>query len=100
MKRSGFKRKPNAWDKIRAELKVKFEAAGITACELHYPGCYRDNYLGFAHSRKRRNANTPELMREVILADGPCHDILEAMGEEEMCRVVREVIKNRPVKII
>ena len=95
MKRSGFKRKPNAWDKIRAELKPKFEKIGITCCELHYPGCFRDNYLGFAHSQKRRNANTPALMREVILTCGPCHDVIEGMGEEKMSVIVRETIRKR-----
>lgn len=99
MKRSGFKRKPNAWDKIRAELKVKFEAAGITTCELHYPGCFRDNYLGFGHSRKRRNANTPELMREVALLCSPCHEAIEVQGEEKMSKIVREIIKNRTTKV-
>lgn len=95
MKRTAFKKKPNSWDKIRAGLKQEFYAAGITTCELGFTGCFRDNYLGFAHSLKRRNANTPELMREVILTCGPCHDILESMGEEKMSGKVRETIKKR-----
>lgn len=98
MKRSGFKRKPTKWDKIRSELKVKFEAAGITTCELHYPGCFRDNYLGFAHSKRRRHIVGDEIY-EVILACNPCHDLLDSLPAEKTTEAVRSIISKRNVAV-
>lgn len=94
-------KKMTEWDRIRIEeLKPAFEAAGITTCELCYPGCFRDNHLGFAHSLKRRNIQTPAQMKEVILACNPCHDVIEGMGEEEMNKVVLKVISNRKTPVL
>lgn len=89
-------KKTNAWEKERAKLKVRFLAWGITTCELFYPGCWRDNALGFAHAKKRRNLKPHEL-GEVILACNPCHDQIEILPETEMTKVVRGVITKRKV---
>lgn len=96
----GAGKKTKAWDAARAKLKTAFKRAGITTCELAHPGCWRDNALGFAHSRKRRNIppGSP-LLFEVALACNACHDRIEILPEEEMREVVRGVIKARRVAV-
>lgn len=93
MNRRGPKTK--AWDSERAKLKPKFEAAGITTCEIRYAGCWNDNYLGFAHDAKRRK--NPKLSK-VVLGCNPCHDILENMGPERMKAEVDRIIAKRPAQ--
>lgn len=77
--------------KIRPQLKKQFEALGLTRCEI----CRSAFGLSFAHSRKRRNITTVDLLEEVILACASCHHEIEMLGEERMCLRVIEVIKNR-----
>jgi len=89
-----FTNKPNEWDKVRAELKIKFAWARITQCELNYPNCWKDQALGFAHAKKRRHLLPGEL-EVVILACNPCHDIIEKLPESEMAEIVYQVIKSR-----
>lgn len=71
MKRTPFQRKvalrrvgkkTAEWDRVRAKLKPRFARAGIVRCEVMLPGCWRDNGLGFAHSKKRRNVVTQDDM--------------------------------------
>jgi len=84
-----------AWAKARASLKIKFYKASITTCELGFPGCFRDNYLGFAHAKKRRNITTEEELKTVILACNACHDIIESMPESRMGEIVHQTINKR-----
>jgi hypothetical protein len=94
-------KKVKAWENARRKLKKRFEAAGITTCEfrfrLHHD-CRIDDYLSFAHSRKR---NDPEfIMDEVALACLPVHTILdEKMSHDEMYRAVRKAIEARKVRL-
>ena len=67
---------------------------GITACELRYPGCAFDNFLGFAHAKKRRKLPKSELS-VVILACNLCHDQIERLPEKEMQHIVMSVINAR-----
>lgn len=97
MKRVG--KKTREWDTVRADLKKRFAAAGITECELKRPGCWRNNGLGFAHSLKRRNITNPENLREVVLACNVCHDQIEALPELDMMGVVVTVIRARKVAV-
>jgi len=97
MKRRG--KKTAAWENCRAKLKPRFERAGITVCEFQFSGCWRDNGLGFAHSRKRRNVTTPELLEECALTCNVCHDIAEAWPEEKMMAFVRRVIADRSIPV-
>jgi hypothetical protein len=83
------------WNSIRAKIKPKFEAAGITRCEFKYSGCFGGVMLSFAHGKKRRNLTVEELEKLVALACINCHTILELKPEEEMEKAVREVIKKR-----
>lgn len=91
-------KKGNEWDGVRAKLKPLFAAAGITFCEIRLPGCWHNNALGFAHSKKRRNIVGREI-EEVCLGCNPCHDIIEAKPESEMTELVRAIIELRPVVI-
>lgn len=92
-------KKTREWDKVRAKLKVAFEKAGITSCEIKCEGCWLDAGLGFAHSVKRRFITTPELMAEAALACINCHNLIEAMPHTRMADVVRTVIAHRPVPV-
>lgn len=109
MKRSGFTkpRKPmrrvsakNWWEKLRPKVKVEFERAGITTCELTLAGCCHDNFLGFAHSLKRRNIKTEEEKREVILCCNVCHDFIERLPERRMWQIVKATIGARSATIV
>lgn len=94
MKRAG--KKTNEWERVRGLMKVEFQRAGITVCELQEPGCWRDNGLGFAHSRKRRNIpRGSRLLEECVLACNACHDILEGRSETMMEVWVLRVIQDR-----
>lgn len=82
------------WERVRRELKARFLAAGITTCELRLPGCWRDNALGFAHSKKRREIVGDEIY-EVILACNNCHDQVEIKPHEEMRNIILATIQKR-----
>lgn len=86
-----------AWESTRARLKVKFAAQGIVTCELGYPGCKRDDWLSFAHGRKRRKLIGDELETLTILACTPCHDVIERMAPEGMLAIVQSVISERGI---
>lgn len=65
------------------------------SCEIRGFGCAQDNYLGFAHTKKRRNVITEADLLDVVLACNPCHDAVEALGEDEMGRILRGIIDER-----
>jgi len=82
------------WQQAREELKQEFGAVRITRCEFNFEGCWRDNALGFAHIKKRRNL-LPNELKKVALACNPCHDKLELMPEPLMTVTVLDAIKRR-----
>jgi hypothetical protein len=92
-KRLGPGKKVRDWESARRKLKMRFEIAGITSCELRWGDCAFDNYLGFAHAQKRRNVKD---LNVVILACNFCHDQLEIMPNME--RIVTGVIAARKVQ--
>ena len=89
--------KGRVWDKVRRQVKVLFERAGIISCELKYAGCWNANALSFCHRLKRRKITTEEELAFVILGCIPCHQILEAKPAEEMYQIVTEIREARPV---
>jgi hypothetical protein len=89
--------KTDMWEKTRADLVVRFEAAGITSCELRYEGCFKNNFLSFAHSKKRRYIVSQEELEEVCLSCTHCHQKIEF--RPDMYETVRRVIASRRVKI-
>lgn len=84
-----------AWQAAWREIKPKLERAGITRCEV----CGTGSMLTPAHSLKRRNCTTPELLREVIIACVECHSELEILPERAMALRVREIIAARPIPV-
>jgi hypothetical protein len=89
-------KKTLAWEKTRAKLKVVFEAAGITTCEVGAEQCCVDNLLGFMHRLKRRNITTQQELETVALGCWNCHSILERMPERRMFDVITQIIADRP----
>lgn len=89
-------KKTKAWNDVRAELKPKFFAVGITSCEIKRPSiCWRNNALTFAHPDKRIRVK-PEHLHIVILACTPCHQWVEP--RKDMPDIVAGIIKNRKVQ--
>lgn len=76
------------WQEERKKLKVIFEEKGITSCEIRKPGCFRDNFLSFAHDHKRdwyKTKGNEHLLGDfnhVLLACIPCHEKIEDDKEE------------------
>lgn len=97
MKRAG--KKSLAWGETRAELKVRFEAAGITACER----CGIDDCLSFAHRMKRRKITTQAELETVALLCMPpssndCHGHFERMSAEDMYHEIAKIIEAREIQ--
>ncbi len=86
-----MKRTVAQWSKIRAELKVSFEAMGISACEK----CASRFNLSFAHRFKRRHINDEAEMRKVALLCVPCHQKIEDSGHDLMYAAISEIIQKR-----
>lgn len=95
LKRAG--KKTDAWERTRKQLIPRFAAAGIMTCELGYIGCFKDNFLSFAHSMKRRRITSQEELEECILACTSCHQIAE--NRRDMTEIIRGVIARRKVKV-
>lgn len=86
-------KKTKAWNDVRAELKPKFLAVGITSCELKRPNiCWRNNALTFAHPDKRINIKEEDLGRVICICT-PCHIWLEP--QKDMAEIVAKIINIR-----
>lgn len=88
-------KKTREWLTVRARLKRRFNAAGITSCELGYPNCWKDEALGFAHGRKRRHLKDNEIETLVALCCTPCHNRIEVLPAPAMLAIVQSVISER-----
>src|SRR5687768_6910583 len=84
--------KVEAWEATRAALVQRFQAAGITTCELRYEGCWRNNALSFAHSKKRRYITSQEDLEAVCLCCLNCHGKIEF--RPDMYEIVQGVIAS------
>lgn len=73
------------WELARKRLKKLFLSYGIVTCELQLEGCIHDNFLSFAHRRKRvEYYSEPEKLfdpNEVVLACQNCHQKIEVDPE-------------------
>ena len=89
------------WRRVSRQLKVEFQAMGITACELRLEGCWRNDWISFAHAVKRnairRDAERtdPESIWYVILCCVPCHQQIERLPKPEMRAAVIRVVEAR-----
>lgn len=87
--------KKPTWTKLRTKLKQVYEAKGITTCELHFPGCTNNCFLGFAHKHKRiwYKGNPEKLgaFEETVLACTNCHELMEYNREltEKVFKLLR-----------
>lgn len=98
MKRTAMRRggkKTAEWDAVKKELKQEFLDYGITHCELSYRNCTKDDFLTWAHGKKRRHLQPGELKNLIVLACQNCHQIIERLSESEMCDIVTQTIKER-----
>jgi hypothetical protein len=95
MLKAGKKTKANRASNAR--LKVKFQKMGITHCELNYEGCTPDNFLTWAHGKKRRKLQGDELDTLVVLACQNCHSNIERMAPEGMLAIVQSVVSEREI---
>ena len=82
-----------AWETARAWLKVEFEKRGLTECEIGFPGCWRNDTLSFAHSRKRDDPEF-DIYEVAVACTAVCHPILEAMSHQAMYNWVMTVIEK------
>jgi len=88
-------KKGQEWITARNWLRKRFNWAGITSCEFKFQGCWGDQWLSFAHCKKRRKLEDGEIWH-VGLACQHCHSILdEVMNHEEMHTAVHRVIHQR-----
>jgi len=93
------------WElEIRPYLTLVFGQRGITSCELKIPTtdkwpnhkCFKDNWLSYAHGKKRRHCTDRELVQLVVLGCMPCHNIIEyELTHGEMLIVVKNIIELR-----
>ena len=83
--------KLKVWNKVRAKLKLEFEAAGRTRCEQ----CGSGMFLGFAHRYKRRFITTEDELRICALLCQPCHEAIEFSGHDNMKNAIDAIIANR-----
>jgi hypothetical protein len=92
-------KKGRVWVNTRAELKKIFAGWGITTCEIRIPHqCTRDNFLGFAHAKKRKKLGPGEIW-DVILACNNGHDIIEKWPAIQMETYVYSVIIARAARL-
>jgi hypothetical protein len=62
------------WTKARGGLVKEFAKMGITSCEIKLHRCTGNQFLGFAHTVKRRNVTD---IKRVVLACVNCHSMIE-----------------------
>lgn len=84
-------KRTDKWNRVRAKLKKKFEAMGITRCEL----CFGTFGLSFAHAKKRRFITEDADWEDVALLCQPCHEKIEFSGHEQMEEAIRQIIDSR-----
>lgn len=85
--------------KANARLKKKFAALGITSCELRYINCTGNNFLSWAHGKRRRFLIGDELETLCCLACVPCHQKLDRLPHEATLAIVLSVIAERERRV-
>lgn len=89
------KNKQGEWYNImHNEIVPQFNKWGIYSCELRLSGCILTLYLGFAHTKKRRNIINDEDMRRVVLACQPCHERVEYHSVENTGKTMTDYLEG------
>lgn len=88
---------------MHEEIIPQFEKWGIRTCEIGLEDCVKTIYLGFAHTKKRRNIETPEDLRRVVLACQSCHHKVEYHCKEitgkSMGEFLEDIIQKRETRL-
>jgi hypothetical protein len=89
-------KKTKEWNRVRKELVKEFEEAGITQCEIRLEGCTKGLFLGFAHTKKRRDVTD---LKRVVLSCTSCHEKIEFCCYRwtgmKMENYLEQIIRNR-----
>lgn len=83
------------WEACKRKLKVRFERAGITSCEL----CGSAFALGFSHSLPRRYITTSKQLEEVALLCAGCHLVTDSHGHKVQFDTVLRIIDSRETAV-
>lgn len=97
-KKLGPGKKTQEWEDTKDDLKKIFAEWNITTCELRMKGCWRDNFLTFAHLAKRRKL-TKEDLHVAVLCCINCHSIVEYKPAEKMREILQAAIDRRETNI-
>jgi hypothetical protein len=97
-KAPGAGKRTNAWQKGLHDLKQAFAEHKVMDCEIRFEGCLKNNFLGFAHVKRRVNYDEQELVdpNNVVLACQQCHytvDYEMPRGESE--KLLAGLVKKR-----
>ncbi len=98
------KNKIEEWGKIRDnEIIPQFKKWGIVTCEIGLSPCVKFRFLGFAHTKKRREIISEDDLRRVVLACTPCHTLVEYSCVEvtgkPMTKFLEDIIKKREQRL-
>lgn len=93
-------KKTKAWEADRNELKEIFKNNGVTKCEIKFkiPKCFKDNFLGFAHTRRRVTLTAEQIgdAHYNVLACQSCHNEVDfVMKKEKAEKILDRIVKNR-----
>ena len=76
------------------EILPQFEKWGITSCEIKLDRCVQTMYLGFAHTKKRKDIYTSDDLRRVVLACQSCHEVVEYHCMENTGKTMTDYLEN------
>ncbi len=73
-------RKTVQWERVRRELKKRFERVGITSCEIRLPQCWKGYALAFCHTKRRADIKSISELERVVLGCAACATACEVIG--------------------
>lgn len=89
-------KKSKQWIEARKEVVEHFEEIGLPVlCEAQLEGCTRTMFLTFAHSRRRRNIENAEQLKEIALLCSTCHSIVDGWKPEHTEYYIKQLIDKR-----
>lgn len=89
-------RKTTEWKKVREEVVEFLKDINLPwTCEARLEGCTGELFLTLAHSKKRRNIESTEELKEVALLCQGCHSIVDAWKPEHTEKYIKMLIERR-----
>ena len=93
-------KKSQQWLEARQEVIEYFQKIGLPQmCEARLENCTNNFYLTLAHSKKRRNIQTEEDLKQVCIMCSTCHSIVESWKEAHMEHYIKQIIEKRNNKL-